>query len=41
MSFISYSYLILLISGQTFEITLAYEKFWELNGVMEAPSPDS
>ena len=32
MCFISYPHLILLISGQTFEVTVAYENFWELNG---------
>jgi len=31
MGFVSYS-LILLISGQTFEVTVACEKFWEPNG---------
>ena len=31
MSFVSYPHLILLISGQTFEVTVAHEKFWELN----------
>ena len=31
MGFVSYPYLILLISGQTFEVTVAHENFWELN----------
>ena len=31
MSFVSYSHLILLISGQTFEVTVVHKKFWELN----------
>ena len=31
MSFISYPHLILLISGQTFKVTAAQEKLWELN----------
>ena len=31
MSFISYSHFILIISGQTFEVTVVHEKFWELN----------
>ena len=30
MSFVSYPYLIFLISGQTFEVTAALENFWEL-----------
>ena len=34
MSFISYPHLILLISGQTFKVTVACEKFWELNGAL-------
>ena len=29
MNFVSYPHLILLISGQTFEVTVAHEKFWE------------
>ena len=32
MDFVSYPHLILLISGQTFEVTVAHENFWELNG---------
>jgi len=31
MSFVSYPHLILLISGQMFEVTITREKFWELN----------
>ena len=31
MGFVSYPHLILLISGQTFEVTVAHKKFWELN----------
>ena len=31
MSFVGYPHLILLISGQTFEVTVALEKFSELN----------
>ena len=31
MGFLSYSYLIFLISGQTSEVTVAHEKFWKLN----------
>jgi len=31
MDFISYIHLILLISGQTFEVTVARGNFWELN----------
>ena len=34
MSFVSYPHLILLISGQTFECTVACEKIWELNGAI-------
>ena len=30
MSFVSYPHLILLISGQTFEVTVAQKKFWKL-----------
>ena len=29
MSFISYSHFILIISGQTFEVTIVHGKFWE------------
>ena len=32
MSFVSYSHLILLINDQTFEITVAREKIWQLKG---------
>ena len=32
MGFVSYPYLILLISGQIFEVTIAHGNFWELNG---------
>ena len=32
MDFVNYPYLILLISGQMFEVTVAHENFWELNG---------
>ena len=32
MSFVSYPHLIFLISGQTFQVTVVHEKFWELNG---------
>ena len=35
IDFVSYPYLILLISGQTFEITLAHKFFWELNRPLE------
>ena len=31
MNFVSYPRLILLISGQTFEVTVGYENFWKLN----------
>ena len=31
MNFVSYPHLILLISGQTFEVTVARENFWDLN----------
>ena len=31
MCFVSYSYLILLISGQMFEVTVVLKTFWELN----------
>jgi len=31
MSFIGYSHLILIISGQMFDITAAQKKLWELN----------
>ena len=34
MRFISYPHLILLISGQTFKVTVPCEKFWELNGAL-------
>ena len=38
MSFVSYPHLIFLISGQMFEVTVAHEIFWELNGpVVEEP----
>ena len=33
MDFVSYPHLIFLISSQTFEITVAHENFWELNGL--------
>ena len=33
MGFLSYSYLIFLISGQTSEVTVAQEKFWKLNNL--------
>ena len=31
MSFVSYPHSILLISGQTFEVSVALKKFWDLN----------
>ena len=31
MDFVSYPYLILLISGQTFEATVVHEKIWKAN----------
>ena len=34
MSFVSYQHLILLISGQTFEVTVAHENFWKLNKLL-------
>ena len=33
MDFVSYPRLILQISGQTLQVTVAPEKFWELNGL--------
>ena len=36
MGLVSYSYLILLISDQTFEVTVACENFWELNGALKS-----
>ena len=35
MSFVIYPHLILLISDQIFEVTVAHENFWELNGLTE------
>ena len=37
MGFVSYPHLILLISGQMFEVTVAHEIFWELNGPLDTP----
>ena len=34
MNFVSYSHLILLISGQTLSVTVAPKKFWKLNGLL-------
>ena len=34
MGFASYSHLILQISGQTLQVTIAREIFWELNGLL-------
>ena len=34
MSFVSYPHLIFLISGQMFEVTVAHEKFRELNKIL-------
>ena len=39
MSFVSYPHLIPLISGQTFEFTIAGEKVWELNGALFSHQP--
>ena len=33
MSFVSYPYLILQISGQILQVTVACQIFWELNGL--------
>jgi len=37
MGFVSYLYLILLISDQIFEVTVAHENFWKLNGPSVLP----
>ena len=34
MSFVSYPCLILQISGQTLQVTVARENFWQLNGLL-------
>jgi len=34
MGFVSYLYLILRISGQTLQVTVARENFWELNRLL-------
>ena len=36
MGFVSYRYLLLLISGQTFEVTVALKIFWNLNKALSA-----
>ena len=36
MSFVSYRYLLLLISGQTFEVTVVLKFFWNLNKALSA-----
>ena len=33
MGFVSYPYLILQISGQILQVTVACQNFWELNGL--------
>ena len=38
MSFVSYLHLILLISGQTFEVIIAHENFWEQGRSFSATS---
>jgi len=38
MSFVSYLHLILLISGQTFEVIIAHENFWEQGRSFSAAS---
>ena len=39
MGFINYPYLILLINDQTFEVTVALEKFWDLNKTVNRIGP--
>jgi hypothetical protein len=41
MDFVSYPHLIFLISGQTFEVTVAQEKNLELNGPLDEKVPSS